>query len=812
MGAPNVLLTQQSDRTPAAEPVGNEPLFSTVPATTRVDVGESIKSSVKPEAVKLLTADASPSAAVPLNPQVKLKAAALSTSTPVVEYGVQKEQALGELFEPEQANAATRTTQSDEFAPSNNQTKQYNSQDGHELKPSPLNVVVQKLKALESKTLSESSKVNRSQITPPAAIGMDQRQLVDKSVTVSGVNGAGKVKQRVIDKLLEQKSNRSQDLAELRSEEPNNQKAYTTNQASIAPPVAAKNVPSANDVVPDVPKSSIAQNTNQVTPAPLVGGWKAKLYSSPDDVVLNVEKSPQNNAVVAVPNAPKSAVNEANVANASVAPDYQVRAGDTLTAIAHKHGISLSQLVNANHLTDPDLVQINQQIRIPPFQYSSTAGQQGADYGQQAASSSPEEATLKDQTVFDLEKSEYTPVAAVLPDLRKPGASKANVVNASVAPDYQVKAGDTLTAIAHKHGISLSQLVNANQLNDPNRLQINQHIRIPALASRPTVAVTSEDSQAKAELIAHSLTGGLPLEMPSEPLAKTPLVNAAFSGVGGSISDEVDQLNSPAFGKSQLEPTVLTQPQADPYFQNLQTDIQRLRQKYYAQAIGQVAPMVNETADKAVPIPNQSANQPINPEFRPKQAAETEPRQARPVPAITRARVATVPTYVNPSESLQSVRGRQQVFPELPPLAPGENYLPNPFNTSTPFKGYIWPTRGVLSSGYGWRWGRMHRGIDIAAPIGTPIVASAPGFVVKAGWSRGGYGNLVDIQHADGSFTRYAHNKRILVQMGQEVKQGQQIAEMGNTGFSTGPHSHFEIHPHGKGAVNPIAFLPGRRR
>lgn len=126
------------------------------------------------------------------------------------------------------------------------------------------------------------------------------------------------------------------------------------------------------------------------------------------------------------------------------------------------------------------------------------------------------------------------------------------------------------------------------------------------------------------------------------------------------------------------------------------------------------------------------------------------------------------------------------------------------------FAGYIWPARGILSSGYGWRWGRMHRGIDIAGPVGTPILAAAPGVVVTAGWNSGGYGNLVEIQHPNGSLTLYAHNNRILVRPGERVQQGQIVAEMGSTGRSTGPHLHFEVHPRGNGAVNPIAYLPSR--
>jgi murein DD-endopeptidase MepM/ murein hydrolase activator NlpD len=149
----------------------------------------------------------------------------------------------------------------------------------------------------------------------------------------------------------------------------------------------------------------------------------------------------------------------------------------------------------------------------------------------------------------------------------------------------------------------------------------------------------------------------------------------------------------------------------------------------------------------------------------------------------------------------------ETVTPELPPLSSPEQYLPG---SPQQFNGYIWPAEGVFTSGYGMRWGRMHRGIDIAAPIGTPIVAAAPGEVMVAGWSNGGYGNLVKLKHPDGSLTLYAHNNKVLVRKGQEVDQGQQIAEMGSTGRSTGPHLHFEVHPAGKGAVNPLAYLPQR--
>ncbi len=121
---------------------------------------------------------------------------------------------------------------------------------------------------------------------------------------------------------------------------------------------------------------------------------------------------------------------------------------------------------------------------------------------------------------------------------------------------------------------------------------------------------------------------------------------------------------------------------------------------------------------------------------------------------------------------------------------------------------FAWPAAGTLTSRFGRRWGKMHKGIDIAGPVGTPINSAADGTVISAGWSSGGYGNMVEVRHADGSTTRYGHNSRTLVAAGQSVRQGQQIAEMGSTGHSTGSHLHFEIRPSGGNAVNPISHLP----
>ena len=118
--------------------------------------------------------------------------------------------------------------------------------------------------------------------------------------------------------------------------------------------------------------------------------------------------------------------------------------------------------------------------------------------------------------------------------------------------------------------------------------------------------------------------------------------------------------------------------------------------------------------------------------------------------------------------------------------------------------GLIWPVSGPITSGFGWRWGRMHEGIDIGAPCGTPIHAAASGTVIYSGWMSG-YGNFVVIDHGNGLATAYAHQSAIYVS-GGSVSQGQVIGAVGSTGHSTGCHLHFEVRINGT-PVNPLNYL-----
>jgi murein DD-endopeptidase MepM/ murein hydrolase activator NlpD len=124
---------------------------------------------------------------------------------------------------------------------------------------------------------------------------------------------------------------------------------------------------------------------------------------------------------------------------------------------------------------------------------------------------------------------------------------------------------------------------------------------------------------------------------------------------------------------------------------------------------------------------------------------------------------------------------------------------------STPSaSGLIWPVGGPVVSAFGWRWGRMHEGVDIGAGYGAPIVASASGTVIYAGWM-GGYGNLIIIDHGGGLATAYAHQSSFAVG-GGAVSQGQTIGYVGCTGHCYGPHLHFEVRMNGS-AVDPLGYL-----
>lgn len=147
------------------------------------------------------------------------------------------------------------------------------------------------------------------------------------------------------------------------------------------------------------------------------------------------------------------------------------------------------------------------------------------------------------------------------------------------------------------------------------------------------------------------------------------------------------------------------------------------------------------------------------------------------------------------------------------PDQPGTVATPEPAPTAGPVPSgrpapLRWPLAAPrVTSRFGKRWGRPHEGIDMGAPIGTPVYAAAAGSVLYSGDQVRGYGNMVVLKHADGLVTVYAHNSRLLVRAGDQVGAGQEIARVGDTGRSTAPHLHFEVRRRDV-PVDPIPFLP----
>ena len=348
---------------------------------------------------------------------------------------------------------------------------------------------------------------------------------------------------------------------------------------------------------------------------------------------------------------------------------------------------------------------------------------------------------------------------------------------------YRVRQGDTLNGIARQHGVSSAAILQANKLNNPNLIKPNQRLIIP---SRSAMVIA-----------------------PKEDPTFAPVDNDR---------PVVFQSSAPVQSKSNTVAVIPIAVESPTFTNQLKSDVARI----------QPTSRSFDSSSQSIPVVSQSVGgdrlesegEDINPEWRNEQNLPA--RMTAPKSTLNQLQRGYRPSVRNSQTSSSQIVGSapvdpqeynngfripvgQEVNPNLPPLS-----IPEFPDAPTQFTGYIWPAKGVLTSGFGRRWGRMHKGIDIAAPIGTPVFAAAHGEVVSAGWNSGGYGNLVKIRHADGSVTYYGHNSRVLVREGQMVAQGEQISEMGSTGRSTGPHLHFEVRPDGTGAVNPIAFLPQR--
>ncbi|MGL5080446.1 MAG: peptidoglycan DD-metalloendopeptidase family protein [Microcoleaceae cyanobacterium] len=425
------------------------------------------------------------------------------------------------------------------------------------------------------------------------------------------------------------------------------------------------------------------------------------------------------------------------------------------------------------------------------------------------------------------------------------------LTDTAVSVVYQVRSGETLAQIAASHDLSVEELTAANHLADPNLIEIDQKLKVP----QPSAALTSEYKSEGAKFAEFTNFQGSSSSFQTE-IALNQLAQMQKLDKEGlaEVAPVIPQQSLVANSKLQVyKPVTLAGLQDQPeqasvvnsssatslYTDRLRAEVTRLRAEYKAQKLEQLVPVAQTNGTN--PQPQEGLNsaaevavqpvQRINPEFNPDaytqqkiaaadkghppksfyELAHSESAQSADTASTVVALapkesvVATAPMGSGGYDPLKHPALGRIVSPDLPPMLGPDSYLPG---SSTRFNGYIWPSKGILTSGYGWRWGRMHKGIDIAGPIGTPIVAAASGVVTHASWNDGGYGYLVEIEHSDGSLTLYAHNDRIIVNKGQKVVQGQHISDMGSTGRSTGPHLHFEVYPKDQGAVDPMALLP----
>ena len=754
MSATGLLLPQQGDEAMAVEPVSAEPNSPSLAVDPSTSV--ALASVGEPSVVATVT----PTTAAKQEAEVDLK----PTPKPVIEHQVREGETLWDLsksyqLQPE-AIAASNDIQPSAVLPV-----------GQKLKIPAVNGIVHEVKAGETiETLSESYGVEPTQLQAAAPMSEVSQLKAGESVTVPGnVDNLLKARQDVaLNSLKEQRDRLNDSLAELRSEESTNLSEQSTGAAkvtSVAEPATPVTLPSAvlkaEEPVANASKKVVGVPTSPVTLPVLT----PQIASSPA-IEPKGAKRPEASVVIPVP-----------TPEIAASPD----------------------------ITPKGIITPN--LRIEPATTLETA----------AKPQVPQPQPVVMQTL--------TPSTA------------ANL--------YQVKPGDTLDAIARRHNLSRSELIQANGLNNPNLLNVNQQLKIPqaqpaTVAERPVTLLPGINAKSES-----SVSGQQPrpvvaptLAIPTASDRITPVVPTQPQAQPQPVPRPV--LAQTIAGNTQptsrvavdAQPTQPAESKSNPYIDRLRADILKLREDFQQHTD---SPQANAATNVAVPtattsmprsLNNASTPTKINPEFNPSNRpnetlqAELQRRQPQaqqgpitievPPPAAApstppRGLVATAPAPADSYNPALRTPVGQPVSPELPPLsAPDVSQPGNPNQIS----GYIWPTKGVLTSGYGMRWGRMHKGIDIAAPVGTPVVAAAPGVVVSAGWNSGGYGNLVEIQHPDGSLTLYAHNNRILVRRGQEVTQGQQISEMGSTGFSTGPHCHFEVHPAGRGAVNPIAYLP----
>jgi len=379
--------------------------------------------------------------------------------------------------------------------------------------------------------------------------------------------------------------------------------------------------------------------------------------------------------------------------------------------------------------------------------------------------------------------------------------------------DYQyhtVKKGDTLYALSKRYGVSISNIQKLNNMSGTN-LSIGQRLKIkeipkpkpkPKTPATPPVTITPDPPPAEKPT-------------PAERAPATPVDPPAVKPET-PVSPEVTELPSEYY--------YIVKAGDNPY---------RISQNYGLSSKDFFAWNGKSSWDEFSIHPGDKIVIKNPASYVAPTVAQEEPQQSTPAPsqpAAAEEPVVVSQTYqVKKGDTLYSISKAHGVTVEdlkarnnltsnsifvgqtlyvvgTPKGTPSASVTLSDLEGTQMIRDDLFtPVQGKVTSEFGLRRGRPHKGIDIAAKSGTPIYAVLDGVVVFSG-VQSGYGNVIVIEHPDFVMTVYAHNDRNLVALGDEVKKGQQIAEVGNTGKSTGPHLHFEYRIKGQ-AINPRKVL-----
>jgi murein DD-endopeptidase MepM/ murein hydrolase activator NlpD len=495
-----------------------------------------------------------------------------------------------------------------------------------------------------------------------------------------------------------------------------------------------------------------------------------KAEETPERLTVSSGSSelPMNLALNSVPVVPTTSAIPDFGATQSV-ENHEVMPGETVMSLARVYGVSPDVLVRENGLGDPNFILVGQVLRIPSVSMVDVT-----DAPAPLMAAAPTDPVFVDPNVVS----------------DRPLTRLGNVPVADPAAPQSVTETSEPLVLTDDASESVVPATQADSLQlDESPSIVASSTQVPS-----EVLSTPGDAQYGAEALQFS-------PQPSSESASSSPLEQLMNDVALLRDQSREQrvaIATPTLEQANIAPPAFS-PVLPETVETVEAPLDEVDDVELAAVSRPMIPSPSELQrDRLEPRSGSAVSDDVI-----EQAAESTTDEGATSPDLVAAAPLGVENY---RSVVEPITGRM-VSPDLPPLPSADNYLPGANNL---FNGYIWPSSGVFTSGYGWRWGRMHRGIDIAAPIGTPIVAAAPGVIEFSGWNSGGYGNMVEIRHADGSMTRYAHNSRNLVQAGQRVEQGQQIAEMGSTGYSTGPHVHFEIHLPSQGTVNPMAYLPAQ--